>query len=320
MIRIVKAAPGLDQRNLLGEMLGEGFQIAEYDPARPLAEQSRDATALLLRDVPITAEVMDAAPKLKLLQRYGQHVVGVDFAHARRRGIFVARVPTAVTGADRVVAEHALFLMMAVAKRIRTAQRNVAARILGKPRTITLSGMTLALVGVGKTGAELAKLVRGFDMRVVAVKRTKVPELARTLGLAFLGDMSDLDVVLADADVVSLHLPLDSATRGSFGRDAFARMKPGSIFVNIARGPIVDQAALLAALTSGRLAGAGLDVVEEEPIDPADPLLAMENVVVTPHIAGDSDEVHRRLAAAVAENIRRVVAGQAPLHPASPDE
>jgi D-3-phosphoglycerate dehydrogenase len=320
MIRIVKAAPGLDQRNLLGDMLDEGFEIVEYDPARPLAEQSRDATALLLRDVPITAEVMDAAPKLKLLQRYGQHVVGVDFAHAHRRGIFVARVPTAVTGADRVVAEHALFLMMAVAKRIRTAQRNIAARILGKPRTITLSGMTLALVGVGKTGAELAKLVRGFDMRVVAVKRTKDPKLARTLGLAFLGDMGDLDAVLAEADVVSLHLPLDSATRGSFGRDAFARMKPGSIFVNIARGPIVDQAALLAALSSGRLAGAGLDVVEEEPIDPVDPLLAMENVVVTPHIAGDSDEVHRRLAAAVAENIRRVVAGQPPLHQASPDD
>ena len=258
---------------------------------------------------------MDAAPNLKLLQRYGAHVVGVDVDHARRRRIHIARVPADVTGADRVVAEHALFLMMAVAKRSRIAQRNVAERVLGKPRTISLSGKTLALVGVGRTGGELAKLVRGLEMRVIAVKRTRDDELARQLGLAFLGEMGQLSKILAAADVVSLHLPLDEGTRGFFGREAFARMKPGSIFINIARGPIVDQQALTEALASGHLAGAGLDVAEREPIDPADPLLAAGNVVVTPHIAGDSDEVHERLARATADNIRRVLAGQPPLFP-----
>jgi phosphoglycerate dehydrogenase-like enzyme len=313
MIYILKAAPGLDQQNDLARLLGSDFTVIDFDPSRPLIDQVRQATVLLLRDVPVSAEIMDAAPNLKLLQRYGAHVVGVDVAHARRRGIYVARVPTEVTGADRVVAEHALFLMMAVAKRIPVAQRNVAARVLGRPRTLSLSGKTLALVGVGRTGGELAGLVRGLDMRVIAVKRTKDDDLARRLGLAFLGDMSDLPAVLAEADVVSLHLPLDAATRDFFDHDKFARMKHGSIFVNIARGPIVDQAALTAALASGHLAGAGLDVVSTEPIDPADPLLAMNNVVVTPHIAGDSDEVHERLARATADNIRRILAGQPPL-------
>ena len=189
MIRVVKAAPGLDQRNMLAGILGNGYQVVEYDPQRPLSELVHEATVLLLRDIPITNELMDSAPTLKLLQRYGQHVVGVDFAHARRRGIYVARVPTSVTGADRVVAEHAMFLMMAVAKRIRIAQKNIARRVLGAPRTITLSRKTLGLVGVGKTGAELAKLVRGFDMRVIAVKRTPDDALAKELGLAYLGDM-----------------------------------------------------------------------------------------------------------------------------------
>ena len=314
MIRVLKAAPGLDQRNTLANLLGDGYQVVEYDPSRPLAQQVRDATALLLRDVPVTEEVMDAAPNLKLLQRYGQHVVGVDFDYARKKGIYVARVPTSVTGADRVVAEHALFLMMAVAKRIRTAQKNVGNRVLGKPSTITLTGKTLGLIGVGNTGAELAKLVRGFDMRVIAVKQTIDIALAKELGLARLGDMTEIDTLLQELDVVSLHLPLNQSTRGFLDEQKLQLMKPGCILINIARGPIVDQRALLSALLAGHLAGAGLDVVEEEPIDPADPLLAMENVVVTPHIAGDSEEVHRRLAEAVAENIRRVVAGQVPHH------
>jgi D-3-phosphoglycerate dehydrogenase len=126
--------------------------------------------------------------------------------------------------------------------------------------------------------------------------------------------MGQLERVLAEADIVSVHLPLDDTTRGFFDGKAFAAMKPGSILINIARGPVVDQRAMVAALAAGKLAGAGLDVVEKEPISPDDPLLEMDNVLVTPHIAGDSDEVHQRLAATVAENIRRVVSGERPLH------
>jgi D-3-phosphoglycerate dehydrogenase len=314
MIKIVKAGRGLDPENIVARRLGAGFEVVEYDPGRPLEDQVGEASALLLRDQPITRRVMDAAPRLKLLQRYGQHVVGVDFAHARALRIPVANIPTSVTGADRIVAEHALYLMLAVARQMRLAQASLADRILGAPKVRGLSGKTLGLVGVGNTGSELVRLVRGFGMRTIAVKRTPDHELAAALGLSFLGDMSRLDDVLGGADYVSLHLPLDASTRGFFDGRCFAAMKPGAVLINIARGAVVDQPALLRALRDGRLGGAGLDVLQEEPVDPLDPLLQFTNVVVTPHHAGVTDEIADKASAVVAENVRRVLSGEPPLY------
>ena len=311
-MKIVKAAPGLDQNNVLGKVLGSGHQIVEYDPSRPLAAQVGDADVLLLRDVAVTAEVMDAGPSIKLLQRYGAHVVGVDFAHARSRGIHVARIPSDVGGASRDVAETAFFLLLAVAKKYPEAQAAIAAGKIGRPRTHRVTGKTLGLIGVGKTGQELAKLAVGFGMRVIAVKRTPDPTLEKELGLGFLDDLSRLDELLAQSDFVSIHLPLEPATVGYVGRGMFAKMKPGCFLINIARGPIVDQDALCDALASGRLAGAGLDVFRDEPIDPGDRLLAFDNVVATPHNAGHTFETEHHMAQVVAENIRLIRQGKAP--------
>jgi phosphoglycerate dehydrogenase-like enzyme len=313
-VKIVKLAPGLDPGNHLGRVLGSGFEVCEFDPLRPLVEQVRDAEVLLLRDVPVPASLIDAAPRLRLLQRYGQHLVGVDIAYARKKGIHVARVPSGVSRADDAVAEQAFFLMMAVAKRLPLSLRSIAERRLGVPETVTLAGRTLGLVGVGSTGTVLARLARGFGMRVTAVKRTIDRVLERELGLAFLGTIAQLDVMLAEADFVSIHLPLEPATVGFFGRREFAMMKTGSALVNIARAPIVDKAALYEALRSGRLAGAGLDVFWDEPADPEDPLLRLPNVIVTPHVAGASAEIHERLAETVAANVRAVERGEAPRH------
>ena len=320
MMKILKVAPGLDPGNLLGRTLGPGFEVADYDPARPLVEQVAEAEVLLLRDVPIPAEVIDAAPRLRLLQRYGQHLVGVDLPHAAAKGIPVARVPAEVTGADRMVAEHAIFLMLALAKRYKEAAAAVAAGELGLPRTYGLEGKTLGLIGVGRIGSHLARLARGFSMSVIAVKRTPDKTLAADLGLDFLGDPSHQDEVLARADFVSIHLPLEPATIRSFGRRQFERMKPGSYLINIARGRIVDKEALYRSLTSGHLAGAGLDVFWVEPIDPGDPLLALPNVIATPHIAAPTYETEALSAQVVAENIRLVAAGKPPKHPVAADE
>jgi phosphoglycerate dehydrogenase-like enzyme len=311
-MNIVKLAPGLDPENLLGRVLGPEFHISDFDAARPPMEQVREAEILLLRDVPVPAPLIDAAPRLRLLQRYGQHVVGVDIAHALRKGIYVARVPTGVSRADEVVAEQAFFLLMAVAKRLPRALASVAARRLGTPETVTLAGKTLGLVGVGSTGGALARFARCFGMRVTAVKRTIDRALERELGLAFLGTIAQLEAVLSDADFVSIHLPLEPATIGFFGHREFGMMKAGSCLINIARAPIVDKAALYEALQSGRLAGAGLDVFWDEPADPEDPMLRLPNVVLTPHIAGASPEIHERLAHAVAANIRAVQRGDRP--------
>ncbi len=311
---ILKAAPGLDPQNFLAQVLGPDFTVREYDASRSLVEQGADAEVLLLRDVPVDAATMDAMPKLKLLQRLGQHVVGVDFAHAAGKGIPVANIPATVSGGDRMVAEHALYLMMAVAKKAGDSAAAVGQRKLASVTTIGLTGKTLGLIGVGNTGTELTKMVSGLGMRVIGVKRSADPNLAQELGLTFLGQMDQLDRVLAESDFISLHLPLGNETREFLGPDHFAKMKRGSIFINIARAPIVQKDALYQALKSGHLGGCGIDVYWEEPANPDDPLLQLSNVVLTPHIAGTTIDVLMNLAKAAAENIRRVGAGQHPLN------
>lgn len=311
---IQKAAPGLDPQNFLAEVLGAGFTVREYDPTRSLLDQGSDADVLLLRDVPVDSATMDAMPRLKLLQRLGQHVVGIDFAHAAAKGIPVANVPAPVSGGDRMVAEHALYLMMAVAKKAGESATAVSQRKLASVTTIGLTGKTLGMIGVGNTGTELAKMVTGLGMRTIAVKRSADPKLADELGLAFLGQMDQLDRVLADSDFVSLHLPLGSETKEFLGAKHFSKMKRGSIFINIARAPIVQKDALYQALMSGHLGGCGMDVYWEEPAKPDDPLLQLPNVILTPHIAGTTVDVLMNLAKAAAENIRRVAAGTRPLN------
>lgn len=314
MVKILKAAPGLDQRHELEKILGSGFEVIEYDPQRRLEEQGRDADVFLLRDVPVPASVIDACPNLKLMQRLGHHIVGVDFERAKQRGIRVANIPASASGADRMVAEHALFLMFALAKRARESQIHIAEKKLAKLPTLSLTGKTLGLVGLGNTGIELTKLVSGLGMKVMVVKRSIDREMEKRLGLAFMGDMSQLDHVLKNSDFISIHLPLESGTVGFFGEREFGLMKDEAILINIARAPIVDKQALYNALTKGNLAGAGLDVFWEEPADPADPLLSLPNVLLTPHVAGATEDVKTRIATVTAENIRLVLAGKAPTY------
>lgn len=315
MIRILKAAPGLDQGNLLAQELGSGYQVIEYDPKKSLVEQGGDADVFLLRDVPVPNDVMDKLPKLKLLQRVGHHIVGLDFDHARKKGIHVANIPASVSGGDRMVAEHALYLMFATAKRARESEDALRARKLGKPTTSALTGKTLGMVGLGNTGTELAKLVSGLGMKVIVVKRTVDNKAVKELGLAHMGPMTELPDLLGASDFVSLHMPLSPQTENFFDRPKFAAMKKGSFFINVARAQIVVKDALQWALTEGPVAAAGLDVFWDEPADPNDPMLQNKNVIVTPHIAGVTHEVYARITAATAENIRLVMAGKNPINP-----
>ncbi|MCZ7600760.1 MAG: hypothetical protein M5U09_27670 [Gammaproteobacteria bacterium] len=169
-------------------------------------------------------------------------------------------------------------------------------------------------VGVGNTGSELARLGRGFGMRVVAVKRTADDSLAAELGPEWLRTFDALDDLLAESDVVSVHLPMIPETVDFIGEAQLSRMKPGALLINISRAPMANRAALEAALRRGHLGGAGMDVFWEEPAPLDDPLLAMPNVVVTPHIAGDTRETERRLAELTAENVRRVARGEPPAY------
>ena len=173
-MKIKKASPGLDQRNRLGSMLGDGFVVEDFDASRPLAAQVADADVLLIRDVPITRDVIDAAAKVRLIQRPGDHLPRIiDLAHARSKGIPVSRFPSKVQGSPaRDVAEHAFYLLLALAKQQWLARASVKARKAGMPKTMSVHGKTLGLVGLGNTGEALARLAVPFGLRVIAVKRS----------------------------------------------------------------------------------------------------------------------------------------------------
>lgn len=313
-MKVLKTAPGLDPHGYLPERLGADFVVSEADFRCPLAEQVADVDVFLTRDVAITAAVIDAAPKLRLIQRYGHHVVNVDLDHAKRRAVPVARIPSSVSGSNLVVAEHAFFLMMALAKRYKDSERSLAANRLGRPDTVLLAGKTLGLIGVGGTGAELARLAKAFGMTTVAVKRNLA---SLDGGEGFLDralPIAEINSMLESADFVSLHLPLNDQTIGFVGASIFAAMKPSAMFINVARGEIVDREALFGALASGTIAAAGIDVFWDEGSFDHSQLGKVPNLLCTPHIAGASIDCLLRLAEAGAGNIARVARGDEPLY------
>jgi phosphoglycerate dehydrogenase-like enzyme len=269
------------------------------DPSRPLEDQVGEAEALIPSMARITASVIAAAPRLKLICQFGAGLEGVDRAAAGARGIPVRNV----AGANaQAVGELALFLMLALARRLPEHRRSFEGRIVGDPVGSELLGKTVGVVGLGATGRALARMARGIGMRVIAVRRSpgdgKDPDADRV------GGMGDLDRLLAEADYVTLHLPTTPETVGLMDAARMAKMKPSAFLINVGRGGLVDHDALVAALRERRIRGAGLDVYWEEPPDPNDPLLSMDNVVATPHVGGTSDEAMARLADRVAEILK----------------
>jgi phosphoglycerate dehydrogenase-like enzyme len=312
--QIKKAGPSLAIEDMVERMLGSEFVVEAFDPARPLTQQVDGAHVLLVRSVPVTREVIDAAPRLRLIQRPGVHLEAVDLEHASAKGIPVCNVPATLTHGGEDVAEHVMFLVLALAKRYREALASLGARRIGVPSTHVLRGKVLGLVGLGRTGSAVVGMARGFGMRVWAVKRTVSEEMREGMGLEWLKTHDHLPELLRQSDFVSLHVPLNQETTGLIGVAEIALMKPSAFLINVARGRVVDRAALLAALREQRLAGAGLDVFWDEPIDPNDPLLALPNVIATPHVANMTLETIETIARVAADNIRRVRAGLSPMH------
>jgi phosphoglycerate dehydrogenase-like enzyme len=260
--------------------------------------------------VPLIAPVREqalASRRLRLVQQFGAGLDGVDVDAASRHGVYVANVPSDETANADSVAELAILLMLALARRWARAQENLRERRVGAPVGTTLMGKTVTIVGFGGIGRTLAKRLRSFDVRVVAVSRrgsgTDEGEVDRHVAI------SALPEALREADFIVVATPLTEETRGLIGREALSCVKPGAFLINVARGPVVDREALLAALASGRLAGAGLDVFWEEPPDPLDPLFSLE-VVATPHIGGATDRSLREITRAVAANVDRLRRGE----------
>jgi glyoxylate reductase/D-3-phosphoglycerate dehydrogenase len=293
----------------------DGFALEVADPASGpagLAAAVARAEALVGFVGPLPAEVWAAAGRLRLIQLLSAGYDRVEIERAR-----ALRLPIAINGGANAVAvaEHAVMLMLAVYRRltqldgaVRRGEWRAATR--GDVRYHELGGTRVGLLGMGQIGREVATRLAGFgvDLSYHDLRRLSPDEEAR-LGATY----RPLDDLLATADVLSLHLPLLPETRGIIGAAALATMRPGAILINTARGELVDEAALAQALRDGRLLGAGLDVLSQEP-PPADhPLLAFEQVVLTPHTAGPTWESWPRRFANAYANVERVARGEPPL-------
>jgi phosphoglycerate dehydrogenase-like enzyme len=299
------AGPHLQSR--FAALRADGFDIApcpEADEAR-LAALLPEAEVLLHVLKPATEAMIARAPRLRLIQKIGVGVNTIDLAAARARGIAVANMPGTNTPA---VAEATLLLMLAALRnlagldRASRAGRGWAAGPELQEKAGELRGRVVGLVGAGMVPRALVPMLRGIGARPVYWSRTEHPEL----GIPFLA----LDALLATADIVSLHLPLVPGTGRLIDGAALARMKPGAILVNTARGGLVDENALVAALTGGPLRAAGLDVFAEEPVPADNPLLALDNVVLMPHVAWLTPETLDRSLDVAVENMRRLRDGR----------
>jgi phosphoglycerate dehydrogenase-like enzyme len=220
-----------------------------------------------------------------------------------------------VTGGNaESVAEHAIMLMLAVLRQLPALESNVRSGVLGDPIGRTLGGRTVCLYGLGQIARALAKRLRPFGVRLLGLTREVSQAKCADLGLDACYAVAGRAECLSKTDVLVLCLPLVPETRGVVNAEVLAALPPGACLINVARGGLVDYEALTAALRSGHLFGAGLDVYWQEPIAPDDPLLALPNVVATPHVAGATDRSYGEICDAVATNIDRVRRGEPPLN------
>ena len=298
---VIAGAPALERLRRLGEV-----RVYDSDATDPnvLADRLRNAdVAVNIRGrTRFTAEVLAGCPRLRLISIWGTGTDNVDLAAAVARGITVTNTP----GANAVaVAEHTLALMLAVVKQLALADE--AMRQGGWPRNLVpqLRGKHLGIIGTGLIGREVAGMGRGIGLIVVAWTFHPDAALAARLGFRYV----ELDELLRTSDVLTIHLRATPDAHHFLNRERLALLKPGAVLVNTARGSLVDEAALVECLREKRLAGAGLDVFENEPLPSGHPLTALPNVLLTPHAGGMTPEVIQTGLAMAVENIENFLKG-----------
>jgi D-3-phosphoglycerate dehydrogenase / 2-oxoglutarate reductase len=268
-------------------------------------EIARDADALIVQYAPITGRVLAGLPRLRYVGRLGIGYDGVDTDAASVHGVAVANVPDYCI---EEVAAHALALLLALVRGIVGYDRSIRAGSWTQSAATAQrpSEVTLAVIGCGRTGARMARLATAVGFRVLANDPYLSDETIRATGARPVS----FDEALAEADAVTLHVPLTRETRHLIDAAALARLRPTAVLVNTSRGAVVDQRALVEALNNGRLAGTGLDVLEEEPIPPDSPLLELENTVLTPHAAFYSPQSRAELPRRAAQQVVDFFAGR----------
>ncbi|MBN2984645.1 MULTISPECIES: phosphoglycerate dehydrogenase [Cohnella] len=263
----------------------------------------RDADAVIVGVDPLDRGVLEKADKLKVIAKYGVGTDNIDLAYAAERGIAVA---TTVGANTEAVADYTFALLLAAARKLVPIDRECRERNWRKLTTVDVHGRTLGLIGLGAIGKAVVRRAKGFDMRIVAFDAVRDEAFAAEYGVVY---APDVDALLAEADFVTLHVPLTEQTRHLIGRERFERMKRTAVLVNTARGGLVDEDALLDALQSGRIWGAGIDVFEREPPE-NERLLRLDNIVIGSHCAASTVQAVDNMGLMASRNVIRYLCGE----------
>jgi D-3-phosphoglycerate dehydrogenase len=285
----------------------EGFEVV-YDPEitmEALGAKLGEFDALVIRSRTKVSAAMLANPgKLKIIGRAGAGVDNVDCEAATEKGVIVMNTPG---GNTLSTAEHAISMLLSLARRIPFADRTMKEGKWEKKNIMgmEMAGKTLGIVGLGKIGRVVAERMQAFGMKILGHDPFLTNEAANELGV----ELADLDTICKTADIITLHAPKNPETRAMINAERLAMMKPGTLLVNCARGELIDDAALIEALTTKKIAGAALDVFSEEPLPADHPLRKLDNVVLSPHVAASTNEAQEKVAEQIADQIREALGG-----------
>jgi len=305
--------PSLDPAKAALARLNPTYRMATSVNADDIVAVARDADAVLVTYAKLTREVLTQFTRCKAIGRFGLGVDNIDLVAAKEKGMAVNYVPDYCI---REVSDHAMALLLALIRKIPLSNKLVQSGRWEMPAVVPIrriEGTVLGLVGFGHIPRLVAPKAQAFGIRVIACDPYAKPEVFKTAGV----ESVDFDTLLQSSDYVSVHAPLLPATRGMMNATAFAKMKKGAYIVNTARGPLIDEPALVAALDSGQIGGAGLDVVTSEPLAKDSPLLGRDNVIISPHTAFYSIEALNELQTKCATDVARVLSGEKAVYPIS---
>ncbi len=290
--------------------VGASWSSKQCTSKQEVLEMARDADVVAIQSIQqfLTRDVMSKLERCRCVIRAGAGYDNIDYEAATDLGIMVCNTPTYCTDD---VADHAMALMLSAVRNVPRLSAKLHegqyARELAVP-TRRIKGSTVGIIGLGRIGGTFARRIGGWDVNLLAYDPYITEERARS----FNASLVSLDELLARCDFLTIHCPLTDETRHMLDREAFAKIKPGLVLVNTARGPIVDQDALIAAVEDGRVWAAGLDVFEEEPLPKNSPLMAYDNIVLTPHVAANSPEARHDVYSLICEISADVVRGRVP--------
>ncbi|MGA8969788.1 MAG: C-terminal binding protein [Pseudolabrys sp.] len=305
--------PSLDPAKEALARLNPTYRMSKSVNADDIVAVAKDADAVLVTYAKLTRDVLIQLTRCKAIGRFGLGVDNIDLVTAKEKGIAVNYVPDYCI---REVSDHAMALLLALIRKIPLSNKLVQSGRWEMPAVVPIrriEGTVLGLVGFGHIPRLVAPKAQAFGIKVIAYDPYTKPDVFRAAGVGGV----DLDTLLKMSDYVSVHAPLLPATRGMMNAAAFAKMKKGAYIVNTARGPLIDEPALIAALDSGQVGGAGLDVVAAEPLAKDSPLLGRDNVIISPHTAFYSIEALNELQSKCASDVARVLSGEKAVYPIS---